>query len=57
MIRSVEEEIESEYECIEKLGAGSFGHLILVRSKNNDAVYACKIEKNHTKVALPSLRR
>ena len=34
-MRSVEEEIEEKYDCIEKLGQGAFGNLILVRSKNN----------------------
>lgn len=50
MIRSVEDEIENEYECLEKIGSGAFGHLILVKSKNSDQIYACKIEKNHGKV-------
>jgi hypothetical protein len=49
-MRSVEEEIEEEYDFIDKIGTGSFGHIISVRSKNNHSVYACKIEKNHGKV-------
>ena len=43
IMRSVEEEIEEKYDCIEKLGQGAFGNLILVRSKNNEQYYACKI--------------
>lgn len=49
-MKAVEAEIETAYECIDKLGSGAFGHLILVRSKNDDKEYACKIEKNHGKV-------
>lgn len=44
-----------EYECLEKIGSGAFGHLILVRSKNNDQIYACKIEKNHGKVHVSNI--
>lgn len=50
IMKAVEADIEMEYECIEKLGSGAFGHLILVRSKLKNEEYACKIEKNHGKV-------
>lgn len=50
-MKAVEADIEQEYETIESLGSGAFGHLILVRSKIKDEEYACKIEKNHGKVS------
>lgn len=49
-MKTVEEEIQEKYDCIKRLGSGAFGHLILIRSKTDQKLYACKIEKNHGKV-------
>lgn len=49
-MKGVEEDIQEEYDFIEKIGTGAFGHIISVRGKNDGKIYACKIQKNHGKV-------
>lgn len=40
---TLEEEIEKEYELIEKIGTGAFGFIMSVRGKEDGCIYACKI--------------